>query len=230
MIDTGLLLSAAMTYAAMWATLRWVFRGPVYKHALDTASTPAIVGVIGARVVAVLLDDPNTLRRLGDLLIIRSGVEFWAGVLAGLTALVFTARREGADPIARIVSVLPVVLVGYAAFAATCIVREGCFGPVSSVGLVPRIGGARQFPVEFVIALSVGGLGVGLSRVRWSKTTVISAAFGGLALIRLIAARWLPRIDDGWSRLDLESAFVLLGAVVLGAWSVRPLQLLPTRR
>ena len=221
MIDAGLLLSVAVIYAVVWASVRWVFpRAPDTDDALDAATTPAIVGLAAGRVVAVMIDDPNAFRRLGDLLIIRSGVEFWPGVAAGAAALVFSARRHGADPVARAAAVIPAGLMAYAAYAATCVVREGCFGPVSSVGLVPRIGGARQFPVEFVVAAVTAALAVMLSRVRWRSATVMASAAGGLALIRLVAGVWLPRVEPGWSRLEAQSVVVLLGAVSVGVWSV----------
>ncbi|HJT95074.1 MAG TPA: hypothetical protein VJ777_24565, partial [Mycobacterium sp.] len=90
MIDTGLLVSLAVVYGVVWAAGRWhLFRSG--DGALDIIATPAFIGLAVGRVVAVLFEDPNALRRIGDMLIIRSGVEFWPGLAAGAVAVLVAA-------------------------------------------------------------------------------------------------------------------------------------------
>lgn len=208
MIDTGLLVSVVVVYAAVWASGRFrLFRA---GDVLDFLVSPALLGLAVGRLVAVVVEDPNALRRVGDLLIVRSGVEFWPGVAAGAAALLTRARREGVPLAPRAAAAMPAALVAYGAYAATCFVREGCFGPMSSVGLVPPVGGTRQFPVEFVVAGAVVALAFVVDRLHWHGWQAAAAGLGGLATIRLVAGVWLPRVDAGWTRLEFESAAALL--------------------
>ncbi len=221
MIDSGLLFSALLVLTAVWAAERWVFDRrsiDIPARALDIATTPLLVGVAVARLTAVLIDDPGALSRVGDLLIIRSGVEFWPGVAAGIVAVAIGARREGAAVSDRLAGLAPTGLVAYAAYAATCALREGCFGPASSLGLVPRVGGVRQFPVELVVAAGVVVLAVALGRAHLSPVVTVATALAGLAVVRLVAAIWLPRVGTGVSRLDVESAIALASAVGFPLW------------
>ncbi|MEQ9162311.1 MAG: hypothetical protein RLN74_06360, partial [Ilumatobacter fluminis] len=130
MIDVGLLLTMIVAVGVPSLVARWwpltTFGEPV--GFLDVAIWPAMVGLGVGRLVAVALDGPSSLGSLSDLLIIRSGVEFWPGVAAAMLAAAWSAHRSGVASFDRLADLVPLALIGYAGYEATCLVRDGCYG------------------------------------------------------------------------------------------------------
>ncbi|MEJ7846348.1 MAG: hypothetical protein WKF93_11955, partial [Acidimicrobiales bacterium] len=110
------------------------------------------------------------------------------------------------------------VLWGYGTYEFTCFLRDGCFGPSSPIGLVPAGLGTPQFPVGIVVGLLVVLLGVAV-RHLWSVSPVrkLLVAVGGVALVRSIAAVWLPRLGTAPTRPHVESVVVLAVTAAAGA-------------
>ncbi len=84
MIDYGLLVGLIVAFAvpAILAR-RWrlaTFDPPV--GFVDAALGPATLSLTVGRLSALALDDPRSFTKVADLLVIRSGVEFWPGVAA----------------------------------------------------------------------------------------------------------------------------------------------------
>src|SRR3546814_7909727 len=73
------------------------------------------------------LDDPESLGSIRALLVVRSGVEFWAGLAVFFVLLrrsvVRQHRRRGHEALAELA---PFALWGYALYEATCGLRDGC--------------------------------------------------------------------------------------------------------
>ncbi len=222
MIDQGLLLSAAAVVAVVWVLARLAPpRTLAAGDVLDASVWAVFAGLMAGRVTAMILDDPSGLRRLGDILILRGGVEFWPGLAVGSGVLALSARRQGVAPGARLADVAPYGLAAYAVYEAACVVRDGCFGPVSSLGLAPAGVGEPQFPVGVALALGVAGLAVGVYRTRaWTPGWSLLLALASLAAARYLAAFWLPRIGSGPTRPQVESLAVLLGAVAIALGSL----------
>lgn len=215
MLDTGLLFTGATMWLVVAAAARWA---PVSvidrKDVLDRLIVPSLVGLVAGRLAAVILDDPTSLGSVRSLLVIRSGVEFWPGVAAALALLMWGLRRERAHVSIALAELAPFLLWGYAAYEATCLVRDGCYGPVSSIGVVPQGLRIRMFPVGLVAALAVMVLGFAVRHLRaWSPTAKVLLALGGVATARSVASIWLPRLGDGPTRQHLES--VVVGLLVL---------------
>lgn len=184
----------------------------------DLLSLPLLAGVAGARVTAVALDDPSALGGARDLLLIRGGMEFWAGLFAAALTLAARHRRTpGVPPLTGLVDVAPYVLWALAIYEGTCVVRDGCFGPASSLGLRPPGVGYRQVPIGIAVAAALALVGIVVRRVAASdRLGAIVLAIGGLAGVRSVAAFWLPRITAGLSRQHRESLVVLATAVAAG--------------
>lgn len=219
MLDTGLLLTGVLVWLVVAAAARWA---PVSvfdrREIVDRLIAPCVVGLIAGRLVAVVLDDPASLQSLRSLLVIRGGVEFWPGVVVALGALAWALRRQRLDVSLAMAELAPFLLWGYAAYEAGCVVRDGCYGPVSAVGLVPDGLRARMFPVGLVVALAVLALGFAVRHLwAWSPTARVLLALGGVAAARSVASVWLPRLGDGPTRQHLESVVIVLVVIAVAA-------------
>jgi len=218
MIDIGLLSSMAVIVGTVLIVKRWA---PPLTLGTDTlggvAGAPVWVGVVVARLVAVIVDDPSTLGRPRDLLLIRGGMEFWAGALGAVVVAAIGARRAGVPVLARLGDLAVYALVIYATFEATCVLRDGCFGPLSPIGIRPRGLGAPELPTGLFVGLAVVALAVVVRGcARRSGGTAVWVAAGGLAVVRFAAAFALPHIGTGLSRPQVEAGAVIVATAVVG--------------
>jgi len=219
MLDIGLLLTGVLLWLTLAAAARWA---PVSildrTEVVDRLIAPSVLGLVTGRLVAVVLDDPASLRSLRSLLVIRSGVEFWPGVIVAVAALAWTLKRQRADVALAMAELAPFLLWGYATYEAACVVRDGCYGPVSAVGLVPDGLGTRMLPVGLVVALSLFALGLAIRHLwAWSPPAKVLLALGGVAAARSLASIWLPRLGDGLTRQHVESVVVLAATAAIAA-------------
>ena len=80
MIDKGLLLTLAVIVVSLVLAMRiWPPRTVDRSTMLDLATSVGVLGVVVGRLFFMALEDPSGLTRIGDILIVRSGMEFWAG-------------------------------------------------------------------------------------------------------------------------------------------------------
>lgn len=218
MIDTGLLLSIALVLIVPWLWSRRTSMPTIAQRGLyDEVSGALLVGLIVSRLAAMALDNPGGLLQVRDLLVIRSGMEFWPGMVAGAVTAAWRAHRHHVPPLRRLADLAPFGLIAYATYEAACLGREGCYGPVSPLGLVPDGLTTRVLPVGLLVALAVGLLAVLTFRMRTKPPGLtIAIAVGGLALARAVASIWLPRVGTGLTRQHLTSLTVLAVIVVSG--------------
>jgi hypothetical protein len=207
-IDVGL-----MATIAIMLTIPAVFIRPwppdaLRSGVLDTSLAALFAGVVVGRLTSLAFDDPGSLTSLSDLLIIRSGVEFWPGLIAGLVCLAIGARRDHILASLRLAALMPAALVAWAAFEATCLVRDGCPGPESTIGLRPDGLVTTMFPIGIAVAACAIAAAVILGRWHRSGAPSIQVAIAGVgavAGIRSIASIWLPHIGSGPTRQHRES-------------------------
>ena len=219
MIDRGLLLSMVAIAAGVAGLSR--LAPPRLTKAdslIDLLSLPLLVGVAAARLSAVALDDASALGRARDLLLIRGGMELWPGLLAAALTLVALRRRDRDVPaLSGLVDVAPYVLWALAIYESTCVLRDGCFGPASTLGLRPPGVAYRQVPVGLAVAAALPAIGLLVRRLGSSdRPAALVLAIGGLAAVRSVAAIWLPRITIGLTRQHRESLVVLAASVAAG--------------
>ncbi|MGI8806615.1 MAG: hypothetical protein ACR2KK_01930 [Acidimicrobiales bacterium] len=235
MIDKGLLLSiAVMVLVVVGISRRFEPRTMGREELVDLVLPAVFVGVAVARLTAVAFEDPSALTRFGDLLIIRGGMELWAGALAGACWLAVSdhRRQRGVAWFRRLADVAPYGLAAMSAYEATCLLRDGCFGPSSAFGLPPGGGGPRQFPVGLAAAAGIAAVAALARRAaRTDAPAGLVVAVVGLAGVRSLASVWLPRVSAGFTRQHRESLVVLVGGVVAGiavvAWRSRRERALP---
>ncbi len=224
MLDIGLIATGVVIWAVLAASARWAPTSSFRREEIiDRLYVPAFTGLLVGRIVAVILDDPTSLRSLRALIVIRSGVEFWPAVAAALVVVAWSLRRARRDVLLGLAELAPFLLWAYAAYEASCVLRDGCYGPESAFGLMPDGLQTRQLPIGLLVALAATALAFAL-RQLWSLTPggKLLLAVGGLALIRSVAAFWLPRIGPGLTRPHVESLTIAAAVtVVAGAMVLR---------
>lgn len=212
MIDTGLLASIAITLAIPALFVRPWPPEAIEAGLLDASLGALAVGVLVGRLTSLGLDDATSLTSLSDVLIIRGGVEFWAGAFAGLAWLAFWAHQSPTSALLRIAALAPPALVAWAFYEATCLIRDGCPGPASALGLRPAGSSTRTFPIGIAVGLVAMGAAYALDRFHrrgLSNSHVALLAITVVASIRSVASIWLPHIGDDLTRQHKESLVVL---------------------
>lgn len=209
MIDTGLVVTMVIMAIGCSILLRTAPPPRGRDQIYDLAMGLLFVGMIAARLAAMAFDDLGQTLRLRDVLLFRSGMEFWAGLAV---AFAFATWRWRTNPVPRLTlmaAVIPYGLWTYALFEGTCIVRDGCLGPRSPVGFTPVGLSHRVFPVGLVVAAAAFGVGFVLRRSQTLRpVTVVAIGVGSLAAVRAVASLWLPAI--GPSRIQRESIAVAI--------------------
>lgn len=225
MIDQGLLWSMAVMAVAVWLTLAIAPpRTTKRRNLLDSSIGPALLGLLVGRVAAMLLEDPRSLARPADILVLRGGVELWPAVSIGVVAGFAATRRDGRNGWAALADSAPTALVGYASYEAGCLARSGCFGPVSKIGLIPPGLTSAMVPVGLLMAIAIVALAAAVRRhTLHDDFGGVALAIGGLALVRSVASIWLPKIGNGPTRQHVESVLVIVVATsaALARWVYR---------
>ncbi|CAN5853725.1 MAG: hypothetical protein ACR2HP_08635 [Ilumatobacteraceae bacterium] len=186
---------------------------------MELVTWPALVGLIIGRLSSMVLESGWDVGDLRDLFILRGGVELVPGVAAAVVLLAWSARRGGIGVIARLADLTPYALAGLAGFQATCLVRDGCHGPASAIGLPVPGGSERVLPVELVAAVVLGMAAVWLAGSRHRHTPAWAVVLGVaiVAVERSVVAIWLPAVGDGLSRAHVTSIVIAALAVPAAA-------------
>ncbi|MGQ0434897.1 MAG: hypothetical protein ACT452_21115 [Microthrixaceae bacterium] len=221
MLDLGLLVTGLVIWVGLFAAVRWApIAHDERTELLDGLYGPAIAAVLVGRLAAAALDDPASLGSIRALLVVRGGVEFWPGAAMLLAMLWRSARRRhGRNWLVAMGELAPFVLWAYAIYEAGCLLRDGCYGPSSAVGLVPGGLSERHFPVGLAVGASVMLLGV-VIRHLWATPPgeKVLLAVGGVATTRAVASVWLPRLGDGLTRQHTQSIVVALVSLAAIGW------------
>ncbi len=228
MIDYGLLVSIMVAFGVPSLVALWwpIEVGPETRQGeprigfVDAALGAAIAGVVVGRLATLLLDDPTSIGSISDMLIIRSGVEFWPGVTAAVAFVWWSERRAGPFSHTRLVGLVPLAMVGYAAYEAACIFRDGCFGPESQIGLRPPGVMTPMFPVGWAMAIALLAAAWAtrlLARREKSPVLIVSAATAAVAGVRSVGSIWLPHVGDGLTRQHVTSIVIGSGAALVVA-------------
>ena len=217
MIDVGLLASMAVVLIVPSVFVRAWPESAAAAGFFDVAIGALVIGIAVGRLAAMAIDGAGSLTNISDLLIIRSGVEFWPGAAAGLAWVAVGARRDHVSPAERLAAITAPALVAWACYEATCLLRDGCPGPVSSVGLRPTGLVQRMFPISLGVA--VAAVGAAALVRRWHRRglpdlQVIAATLIALATIRSVSSIWLPHIGDGLTRQHRTSIAVAVIASI----------------
>lgn len=222
MIDFGLLVSMIVGFGIPALVARWWPLSSYDERVgfLDIAIGPAFAALAVGRLTALALDDPSSIGSISDMLIIRSGVEFWPGVATATAVLVAGAQRDGIPPVARLADLAPLAMIGYAGYESACVFRDGCFGPHSAIGLSPPGVDATMLPIGWFMAIAVAAGAVGvrrLARAGAAPAILAGAAAVTVAGVRAVASIWLPHVGEGLTRQHVTSIGVSVAAAALVA-------------
>ena len=235
MIDNGLLVSMLIAFGVPTLIGNWwrVTGGGEPVGFLDVAVGPAFVGLAVGRLATLALDDPNSIGSISDMLIIRSGVEFWPGVVAAVSMVMLSANRGAVSISRRVSDLVPLAMVGYAGYEAACIFRDGCFGPDSPIGLRPPGLTTTMLPIGWFMAGAVALAAVGIHALasrRYSASVVAFAAVFAVSSVRAVGSIWLPHVGDGLTRQHITSvAIVAVAALATAVTTARSLLPRPGR-
>ncbi len=220
MIDYGLLVSMIVAFGVPTLLGNWWLvsgrDGPV--GFLDVALGPAFAGLAVGRIATLALDDPNSIGSIADMLIIRSGVEFWPGAAAALAMAMLSANLGLVSVSRRISELAPLAMVGYASYESACIFRDGCFGPASPIGLRPPGLVTTMLPIGWFMAIAVALAAVGVHTLvsrRYPSSVVVLAAAFAVASVRAVGSIWLPHVGDGLTRQHITSIGVAVIAAIV---------------
>ena len=217
MIDIGLLASIAIVLIVPAVFVPPWPASAAMTGFIDTAGGAMLIGLLVGRLAAVAIDDAGSLSRIGDLLIIRSGVEFWPAVAAGTAWIAIRSKREHIAPAQRLAALTAPAFVAWACYEAACLVRDGCPGPLSSLGLRPDGLVAPMFPVDVLAAVAAAGAAMATRRFHrrgMPSLQVVVLAIALLAVIRSVASIWLPHIGDGMTRQHKTSVVIAVIATL----------------
>lgn len=217
MIDVGLLASIAILVIVPAVFVPPWPPNAVAPGLLDVTAGALAIGVAAGRVAAVAIDDPGSLTNVRDLLVVRSGVEFWVGALAGLVWIAIRSRHDNVAPAQRLAAITAPALVAWACYEATCVLRDGCPGPLSSFGLRPEGLVQTMVPVGLFVALAAGSAALltrWLHRRGLPDLQVFVLVVGLVATIRAIASVWLPHVGNGLTRQHVTSIVVSVAAAI----------------
>lgn len=218
MIDLGLAVSlvAMLAVPALLAHRSQLHTIPTGRL-VDVALPALALGLVVGRLAFMATAGSGSLR-IGDVVVVRAGVEFWPAVGSGVLVLALMARRRRVSPLRHLAELAPFALLASATYEALCLVRDGCFGPASPIGLVPSGMATRQFPVGLLVAAVLTSLAL-LLRQAWTlgPGPLLITAFAGVSLVRVVSGWWLPHLGDGMSRQQAQSAGVLVLMGLVGA-------------
>lgn len=160
----------------------------------------------------------RAIGQVSDMLVIRSGVEFWPGVAAAAIVIAWSGHRAQVSPIERVADLAPFAMVAYGTYEAACLFRDGCYGPTSPVGLTPNGLSTTMLPVGLLMgasALAAAAFVRRQSLMGWPPGAVVSSAVALIGLILSVGSIWLPKVGGELSRQHRTSIVVAVAASVL---------------
>jgi Prolipoprotein diacylglyceryl transferase len=144
----------------------------------------AAVGLLIGRLTEMLLQGTNPLTNLGEVLIVRGGIQSASATLAAVLAYLWGVRGE----IRFLDAAVPAALLGLAGWHGGCVWRGACLGTVSELPWAWAEPGSlvTRHPVELYLALAVAAAAWGASRLSfrpWLRSGIGLAMAGGIRLL-----------------------------------------------
>lgn len=182
-----------MEFTLLWAALTAVtgiylgvrFWGrDLAESGLDKLIGAAIAGLIGGRIVAMLIQGTNPVTNLGDFLIVRGGVHTGAATITALVTLYLSTERKPTS----LDTLAPAALLGLAGWHLGCVWRGACLGTASNLAWAWAEPGSSisRHPVELYAALGLGLAAWLVSRLGsrlWFRTGVALFLAAGIRLV-----------------------------------------------
>lgn len=215
------LLWAALTAVAFgWLGLRiWNDRLP--QNASDRLIGAALLGLVGGRLAAMLLQGVNPITHPADIIIVRGGVSTVAATIVFVATLIWSTRRT---PVA-VDAMAPAVLLALAGWHAGCLWRNACLGAASDLPWAWALPGSTvtRHPVELYAAMALALGAFLMSRLDWRFWLRAGTALIVASTARLATEPLRPALGDAalvWYvvGVGVGAAMILLGPSL--RWSV----------
>jgi len=206
-------------YAMLWFEAGRTNAADCTRQLWDVALGGAVAGLVVGRLGAMVLGGTNPVTNLGDILIVRSGVDTGIASLAALTTIGVLARKD----LWRIADGLaPAALTGLAGWHLGCLVRDACLGTPSDLPWAVAADGSdiTRHPVEIYAALLLIGAAIGLvvMKRRFPPPGVVAgSALAAAGLARLATEPMRLTIGGGPEIWYVVGAAAGLGLAV-GRW------------
>jgi phosphatidylglycerol:prolipoprotein diacylglycerol transferase len=206
MMALGLVLA---TLVALWRAKRVGVDG---DDLLDIAFLGVIAGIVGARVVYILVDllagPRQFLRDPWSLIFAREGFVFWGGLLTATLACLFIVRRRRLNPWLIGDIAMTSVPMGHAIGRVGCFLAGCCFGsvvdpshPLAALAVrfpsITRMGEAVYPGLAFEQQMRQGLLAVDATRSLPVWPVQLFEAAGCLAVFAILLATWPRRRFHG---------------------------------
>jgi prolipoprotein diacylglyceryltransferase len=192
-MEFTLLANAAIAAGAGWLMLWWeARRGNASRcggNLWETALVAAVAGVLGGRLVAMLVAGVAPWSHPLDILVVRGGVSTAGAAVTACVVYLVLARRE---PLAMADGISAAALAALAGWHGGCVTRAACLGTPSDVPWAVAQAGSTvtRHPVEIYSALLLGVAAVAIA--LWKAhgrprpgvpAGLATSAAGGIALL-----------------------------------------------
>ncbi|MDH3470983.1 MAG: prolipoprotein diacylglyceryl transferase [Acidimicrobiia bacterium] len=199
-MEFSLLGAAAIGVGVLYAVLWWEAKrgnaAACTKDLWDLALGSAAAGLVVGRLATMIGNGVNPAAHLGDIIIVRAGVDTGWASLTALAVLSFMGRgeiRAVADGLAA------AVLAGLAGWHGSCLFRDACLGTPSDLPWATSLDGSTvtRHPTEIYAAL--GFLAIAALLLAWKLRPPTLGLVGATALaaagaIRLVTEPLRPAL------------------------------------
>ncbi len=187
---------------------------------LDEGLRFLVAGLVAGRLGWLLLSGPTAWEGLpSTLVLVRSGVDFWIGMLAAAIVL----GRAPLDDRVRLIRALPTALfAGLAVWHGLCEVEGVCGGTPAGWGVVLPGYATRVVPTGYIEAGVLALLAVITWHVRrHPDVRQVAGSLFGLVAARYVLGEFRPTLSPGLTR-DQVLTSLLGSGLALWAWFAWP--------
>ncbi len=153
----GFLLACAFVVGTVLAVREARRRGINPDRVIDLALYACIAGIVGSRLVFVLLDIPTYFQSPAKIINLRDGgLSFQGGLASAILVGIWFCRREKIDPWVMADVAAPVIPLGYALVRIGCLLNGCCYGLPTNVpwAIAARAGDSTlRHPTQIYAAL-----------------------------------------------------------------------------
>lgn len=153
----GFLLACAFVVGTILAVREARRRGMNPDRVIDLALYTCIAGIVGSRIVFVLLDIPTYFQDPLKILNLRDGgLSFQGGLASAILVGIWFCRREKITPWVMADVAAPLIALGYALVRLGCLLNGCCYGLPSNLpwALAARAGDdTLRHPTQLYAAL-----------------------------------------------------------------------------
>lgn len=194
---------------AMGAALGLARRSPD-PDAGDRVLAAAITGVFVGRLAAMALTGTNPITHLGDIIVVRGGVDTVAAAAGAIVAAAWTGRSRLPASLDELA--LPAT-IGLAGWHLGCLFRSACLGTRTDVAW--SVDGRHPVEIYAAVGFLAAGLVLWAAVSRATSGLAASVALGSAGLIRLATEPIRPSLGGGPVEWYLAATVIGFGVAIV---------------